>query len=200
MFLHVSRSLPLEADTSLIHMSWALNLRTVLHLSYEITHPVNNLFLIPPAEICYRLPYTQQILIYFTDLSDAVYLPDLSHYIKHEPASWRPYIIIGALPARKCADPGKTKRTSRILRFAKAYIRSQMKKSTVNAAYNIAYRQLRSISILSKTGGEIVISQLNDRLRTGRQNFDAKRSMIFLLATKFWRPGALHGPSPLVNG
>jgi hypothetical protein len=91
MFLHVSRSMPFEADTSLIHVSWALNLWNVLYLSYEITQPVNNLFLIPRAEICCRLPYTRQILIYFTDHSDAVYLPDLSHYIKHE--AW----IIGAL-------------------------------------------------------------------------------------------------------
>jgi len=81
MFLQVSRSLPLETDTSLIHISWVSNLWTVLYLSDEITRPVNNLFLIHPA------PYTQQILIYFTDQSDAVYLPDLSHYIKHEPAS-----------------------------------------------------------------------------------------------------------------
>jgi len=67
MFLQVSRSLPLEADTSLIHTNWALNLCTAQYLSYVITRPVNNLFLIPPAEICYRLPHTQQILIYFTD-------------------------------------------------------------------------------------------------------------------------------------
>lgn len=87
MFLHVSLRLLLETDTSLIHMSWALNLWTVLYLNYEITHPVNNLFLIPSAEICYRLPYTKQILIYFSDHSDAVYLPDLSHYVKHEPVS-----------------------------------------------------------------------------------------------------------------
>ena len=66
--------------------------------------------------------------------------------------------------------------------------------------YNIEYRQLRSISILSKKGGESVITQLNDRLRTGRQMFDSKQSTIFLVATNFWRLGALPGPSSLDNG
>ena len=131
-FLQVSRSLPLEADTSLIHMSWALNLWTVLYLSYEITRPVNNLFLIPPAEICYRLPYTQQILNYFTGQSGAVYLPDLSHYIKHDPASWRPYIIISACTYKEMCRSCQGKRGFKIHFLAKAYIQSQTKISAVN--------------------------------------------------------------------
>jgi len=47
-----------------------------------------------------------------------------------------------------------------------------------------------------KVGGgeDSVVSQLNDRLR---QKFDAKQSMIFLLASKFSCLVALDGPSSL---
>jgi hypothetical protein len=83
----LTQSLPPQADITLIRRSWALNLWAVLYLSYEITQLVNNSSLIPPAENCYHLPYTGQILIYVTDRWDKVYLPDLSYYIKHELAS-----------------------------------------------------------------------------------------------------------------
>lgn len=115
MFLHLNRSLPPGADTALIRMNWVLNLWIVLYLNYEITQPVNSLFLIPPAEICYT--FRTQSRSWFTSLTTVMQFTYQTSPATSNMCLRRLGLILwlAFVPTRECATPGKAKRTSRLL-------------------------------------------------------------------------------------